>query len=747
MSTRLLSFSRHTRSALVLTLVAAAAQAQVTVTTRVRFVRSNLAGCTFQANHSGAAAPVTWVWEVVEADGGTIVAGPAGEGRYTPPEVYEERTFHVRARNAANHEEVGIAAIRVRPHPLLDEPKPAAFLERGLLPISARTFCDGSGGVARFARSSALAWVADPTRAARKDSVLVVDHGAHVIRLMDRDANVRTWAGRPGVRGHRDGQGAEALFDFPAFIATRPFREGTAGWRWETVVADMGSSVIRVIDSDGDVLTVAGRPRVHGFRDGDAAQALFNSPQGVAMDEAGTIFVADQGNCVIRVIGMDGRVSTLAGKPGLRGVDDGQGDAARFNLLRGMVRDPRTGDLYVADGDSVRRVSPGGRVTTILGVVALERAKEGFETPETHRPPEHEKLALARIPCLGAAISLTLRGDDLIICQRDPDAIRIYGLNTGNLRTLVNRPSPESLFRWDRPAPTPAQKLARVGAWPTPWQLVTDAQDGGWFTTGSGGVIQMGAGFLAAPGDPKADQPVDPNTAGRGLDDDRAFALDAADPASQALALEFYKRQLGAARTGSAAQSAAAAPPRARDGKDGKDETTATLAPGPGSEPPLRLTLPRAAISGHAGAQASRQDDLDFDMAKEFERLQSESSPQPFQPSAPDLRGPGGRTSASQNGAGSGSAPASRPGPPTLSFPPASPAQATSLAPEGRGAATDIDPEFLALLDPAEREAQLKALRAFQEIRSGSAAVPARPGPAPSLRDERKAAPGDRKGW
>jgi DNA-binding beta-propeller fold protein YncE len=73
------------------------------------------------------------------------------------------------------------------------------------------------------------------------------------------------------------------------------------------------SLVIR-IGADGYFETVAG-DTIRGFRDGPAAQALFNRPQGIAVDSAGAIYVADHGNRRLRRINTDGIVETVA-RPG-----------------------------------------------------------------------------------------------------------------------------------------------------------------------------------------------------------------------------------------------------------------------------------------------------------------------------------------------------------------------------------------------------------------------------------------------
>lgn len=94
-------------------------------------------------------------------------------------------------------------------------------------------------------------------------------------------------------------------------------------------------------------------------------QARFNRPMGLASDAAGNVYVADMGNATIRKISSTGVVSTLAGSPGLFGVVDGSGPAARFRSLVGIVSDAG-GTLWVTDFNRVRKVTPAGVVTTLV---------------------------------------------------------------------------------------------------------------------------------------------------------------------------------------------------------------------------------------------------------------------------------------------------------------------------------------------------------------------------------------------
>src|SRR5262249_31120892 len=150
--------------------------------------------------------------------------------------------------------------------------------------------------------------------------------------------------------GTLDGAAADALFNSPSGLALGP--DGTL------YVADSGNNTVRAIFPAGVVTTVAGSPGMAGYSDGPAHLAFFHSPTGVAVDRHGNIYVADTLNQVIRKIA-GGQVSTLAGTVGIKGSADGFGPAAQFNQPSGLALDAN-GNLYVADGenDTIRRITP-----------------------------------------------------------------------------------------------------------------------------------------------------------------------------------------------------------------------------------------------------------------------------------------------------------------------------------------------------------------------------------------------------
>jgi sugar lactone lactonase YvrE len=120
------------------------------------------------------------------------------------------------------------------------------------------------------------------------------------------------------------------------------------------------------------VNTLAGQPQQSGSTDGPGITASFGSLGGIDVDSAGNVYVADSGNSKIRKITPDGVVSTLAGNGQHGSAVDGPGSTASFSNLRGIAVDG-SGIVYVTDTDNnaglgtVRRISPNGDVTTLLG--------------------------------------------------------------------------------------------------------------------------------------------------------------------------------------------------------------------------------------------------------------------------------------------------------------------------------------------------------------------------------------------
>ena len=149
-----------------------------------------------------------------------------------------------------------------------------------------------------------------------------------------------TLAGTAGSFGSTDGTGSAARFYFPQGVAV-----DSAG---NVFVADMFNDTIRKITSAGVVTTLAGLADSSGSTDGTGSAARFNFPTSVAVDSAGNVYVADTTNQTIRKVTSAGVVTTLAGSAGNAGSADGTGSAARFSGPHGVAVDT-AGNIFVAD--------------------------------------------------------------------------------------------------------------------------------------------------------------------------------------------------------------------------------------------------------------------------------------------------------------------------------------------------------------------------------------------------------------
>lgn len=222
---------------------------------------------------------------------------------------------------------------------------------------------DGTNTTARFNDPAGIAIAADGT-------VFVADNQNHALRRIGTNGVVTTLAGLPGTPGTGDGTGSTARFDSPTGLAFGP--DGAL------YVSDTGNHTIRRVTLAGVVTTLAGSAGTADYADGSASAARFNQPLGLAVAPDGTVFVADSGNHLIRVIGTNGNVSVLAGNPETFGSADGTGTNAFFNSPVGLALAP-DGSLFVSDANNftLRRVTAAGVVTTIAGAAGQDGSTDG----------------------------------------------------------------------------------------------------------------------------------------------------------------------------------------------------------------------------------------------------------------------------------------------------------------------------------------------------------------------------------
>jgi streptogramin lyase len=228
----------------------------------------------------------------------------------------------------------------------------------------------GTGGTAfngdnQLATKATLKWPHDVTVGA-DGTVYVADSAHHRVRQIDPSTGIITTilgTGAVGV-GADDVQGTKSALTNPKSVAL---------FGGALYVADLTNRVRRLDLATGRVTTVVGTGTAGFAGDGGpAVSAQLNSPQRLAIDSSGTIYIADSGNNSIRrVDAATGIITTVAGKSGTSGFrgDGGPGTAALLNQPRGVALDADNA-LYIADSGNnrIRRLDlVTGTITTIAG--------------------------------------------------------------------------------------------------------------------------------------------------------------------------------------------------------------------------------------------------------------------------------------------------------------------------------------------------------------------------------------------
>lgn len=195
------------------------------------------------------------------------------------------------------------------------------------------------------------------------DDLYIAETSGRRVRKIDRNGMITTVAGtgESGFSGD-GGPATQAKFGSPRAIAV-----DDAG---SLYIADAVNTRIRKIDSTGKITTIAGNGTVGNKGDGGPAIAAeLNNPRSIAVDRSGNLYIADSVNHRIRKVDVNGRISTIAGS-GIRGFSGDGGPATRAQLAfpDGVVVD-RDGNVYIGDYAShrVRKVDPNGTITTVAG--------------------------------------------------------------------------------------------------------------------------------------------------------------------------------------------------------------------------------------------------------------------------------------------------------------------------------------------------------------------------------------------
>jgi len=182
------------------------------------------------------------------------------------------------------------------------------------------------------------------------------------------------FAGQPGVVGSSNGVGNAAQFYLPQGVALDSATN--------LYVADTQNHQIRRIAPDGAVTVIAGSIGLAGYADGvGLGAAQFNAPMAIAIDTFSNLYIADTTGELIRKITPSAVVTTIAGQPGVKSHIDATGTNATFNTPTGVGVDT-LGNVYVSDqvNRTIRKITPAGVVSVFAGTQSAQGTNDGQGT-------------------------------------------------------------------------------------------------------------------------------------------------------------------------------------------------------------------------------------------------------------------------------------------------------------------------------------------------------------------------------
>jgi DNA-binding CsgD family transcriptional regulator/sugar lactone lactonase YvrE len=231
----------------------------------------------------------------------------------------------------------------------------------------------GDGGQALSAQlNSPQALAIDPD-----GDVFIADTGNNRVREVDIRGKIFTVAGTGDAGYSGDGgQAVRAHFNAPAGLA--------AGFGGSLYIADTRNNVIREVAANGVISTVAGTGVAAYASDGVPATATpLNSPEALAFDSEGKLYIEDVGNGRVRMVDLFGSMTTVAGT-GMQGFSgDGRpATAADLSLAteggQALTVDSE-GNLYIADAgnERIRKVDLRHNITTVAGASRAGYSADG----------------------------------------------------------------------------------------------------------------------------------------------------------------------------------------------------------------------------------------------------------------------------------------------------------------------------------------------------------------------------------
>ena len=259
--------------------------------------------------------------------------------------------------------QLSVDGVAARPVTIALSPKSVAASQPGALSLSTVAGSGGSGSGGDNS-SALLAQLRNPSAVAfdAGHNLYIADSDNHVIRMVNSAGTISTFAGT-GVSGFAgdNGPASAAQLRRPVSLAFDSLGN--------LYVADAADNRVRKISPAGIISTIAGTGEAGLFGDdGPAISAGLNAPGGVAVNTQGTIFIADTANNRVRRVTADGLISTIAGT-GTAASDSRA--SAYLTPLSGPTDvsvDPG-GNVLVADSGNfvIRRIGMDGTISTIAG--------------------------------------------------------------------------------------------------------------------------------------------------------------------------------------------------------------------------------------------------------------------------------------------------------------------------------------------------------------------------------------------